>query len=292
MRSLLKSGLRRLVGETAAPARPRRALGGRKAVVIAVAAQKGGVGKTTTTVNLAAALARFHGRRVLVVDLDPQGHVSAALGNLVRAGGGSLGDLLTGNSGAEVMDIATSTGIPNLEVTPLDGQLAAAEAMLHSRIGKEMALREALVATRTWYDLILVDCPPHLGNLTLNGLVAADLVLIPCDPSPLAVSGVHAIIETIGAVGARLNPDIDVLGVLMTRVDGRNSTLNEAMMAEIEGAWPQSLLDVRIGVATSLAQAQQAGLDIFGHDPEGRAAAQYRALGERVVALLEERAGA
>jgi chromosome partitioning protein len=288
MRSLLKSGLRRLVrGQEAEPAAaPPRPRGDKRATIIAVAAQKGGVGKTTTSVSLAAALARHHGKRVLLVDLDPQGHVHTALSSEIQAGGGALSDILTAPGGAEVMDCVTGTDVEGFDVTPYDPQLNATENLLGTRIGKEFVLRDALQVTRTHYDVIVLDCPPNLGNLTLNGLVAADQVLIPCDPSPLALTGVHALAEAIEQVAARLNPRIDVLGVLLTRVDGRNVTLNQAIVSEIEATFGEALLPVRIGINNSLAKAQHAGRDIFDYAPESRGAEHYKALGEHVVSLL------
>jgi chromosome partitioning protein len=285
MRSFLKSGLKRVMG-TPAPKRPARARGTRNATVIAVAAQKGGVGKTTTSVNVAAAIARFHRKRVLLVDLDPQGHVNTAMSDQIHIGGGALSDALTGDSGLEVMDVATGTRVDNLDVTPLDASLGRTEDLLGTRIGKEFVLRDALQVTRSWYDVIVLDCPPNLGNLTLNGLVAADQVLIPCDPSPLALGGVHKLVDAISQVSTRLNPEIDVLGVLMTRVDGRNTTLNQAIVAEIEGTYGDALLPVHIGINSSLAKAQHAGLDIFGFDDSSRGASQYRALADHLVEVL------
>lgn len=283
MRNLLKSGLRRLAGAPAV----KRPLGDLNATILAVAAQKGGVGKTTTSVNLAAALARFHHKKVLLLDLDPQGHVARALQAQIRPGKGGLSDVLLDESGErEVIDVATRTEIPGLSVTPPDPGLRAAEDLLSSRIGKEFLLRDALRATRTWYDLILIDCPPNLGNLSINGLVAADQVLIPCDPSPLALSGVEGLVATIEQVAGRLNPAIDVLGILLTRVDGRNSKLNAAVDEEIAGRWGDAVLPVRIGVNSSLAQAQQEGRDIFAYDPESRGARQYRELADHVLKAL------
>lgn len=284
MRELLRAGLRRLTAPVAET--PRHPDGGRKATVIAIATRKGGVGKTTTSVALAAALARFHGRRVLLVDLDPQGHVTTALKTIVAPTGTPLSQVLLGDRGSEVLDAISPTSIPNLWVTPYDPNLAAAEDILGSRIGKEMVLRDALRITRTHFDVIVLDCPPNLGNLSLNGLVAADRVLVPCDPSPLALNGVHALVDAIETIAARLNPDLDVMGVLLTRVDGRNTTVNDAIVKEIEKTYGHALMPVRIGVNSDLAKAQMEGRDIFAFAPDSRGAAQYRDLADHVAAVL------
>ena len=284
MRNLLKAGLRRFVTPDSA-----HAIGERHAAVIAVSVQKGGVGKTTTTVNLAAALARHHDLRVLLIDLDPQGHVTTSLSGLLRPGGSALSTVLTDEQNpGEVLDIVAATEIPNLHITPFDPNLAHAEDIIGTRMGKEFLLRDALRVTRTHYDVILIDCPPNLGNLTLNGLCAADQVLIPCDPSPLAVKGVHAVVQTIARIASRLNPEIDVLGILMTRVDGRNRKLNESVTGGMEESFGEVMLPVHIGIDTQLAKAQVEGKDIFAFAPTSRAADQYRALADTVVKALSE----
>lgn len=285
MRNLLKAGLRRLTASPA-PETPRHAAGDRRATVIAVATRKGGVGKTTTSVGLAAGLARYHGLRVLLVDLDPQGHVTTALKNQVEPTGIPLSKVLLAERGAEVLDAMSPTSIPNLWVTAYDADLGAAEDLLGTRIGKEYVLREALRVTRTHFDVIVLDCPPNLGNLALNGLVAADRVLIPCDPSPLAVNGVHALADAIETIASRLNPDLDVMGVLLTRVDGRNQTVNDAVIAEIEAAWGHALMPIRIGVSTDLSKAQLEGRDIYSFAPDSRGALHYRELANHVAQAI------
>lgn len=281
MRSILKSSIKRLskLQETVEPT--KHVLGSRRARVVAVATQKGGVGKTTTSISLAAGLARFHNKKVLLIDLDPQGHVTTSLECQVCAGGGSISSVLTDTaSRRDVIEIVTNTTIPNLSVTPYDSALAQTEDMIGTRIGKEFVLRDALRAARTHFDVIIIDCPPNLGNLTVNGLVAADEVLIPCDPSPLALHGVHSVIETISTIAARLNPDIDILGVLMTRVDGRNRTLNEAVLEAVKQEFGEALLPVEIGICSALAKAQMEGKDVYEFGSKSRGAEQYRALAD------------
>src|ERR1700709_928159 len=215
MKNLFRQGLKRIV------ATERRARGPREAKVISVASLKGGVGKTTTSVNLASALARFHQQRVLLIDLDPQGHVGTSLRTQILQGGGKLSQVLT---------------------------------------------RDALEITRTYYDVIVIDCPPNLGNLTLNALVASDYLLVPCDLSPLALRGVDSLLGHAQQVGARLNPGLDLLGVVITRHDRRPPSMNEAVLTSLQANYGESLMPTRIGISTSLSRAQHMGAEIFEHD--------------------------
>jgi chromosome partitioning protein len=277
-------------GSRPASNRPTKSLptGDRKAVVVAVAAQKGGVGKTTTAVSLASAWARFHGQRVLVIDLDPQGHVGLSLRDQVELGGGALSDLLTEpNPQAEVEEITTATQVHNLFITPADPGLLHAEDQMASRIGKELVLRRALEVTRTHYDIIVLDCPPNMGTLTVNGLVAADTVLVPAQASMLCVSGIEGLLKTLDEVGSQLNPTLDFLGVVLTRVDARTTRSNEAVRDLVQNSWGDVLLPVGIHANDALAQAQLAGRDIFDHAPKSRGADAYKELASELLPRVD-----
>jgi chromosome partitioning protein len=280
MKNLFRQGLKRIV---AAERRPR---GPREAKVISVASLKGGVGKTTTSVNLASALARYHQQRVLLIDLDPQGHVGTSLRAQIQPGGGKLSQLLTADEPGDVMDLATDTSVSALRVTPSDPALNEAENLLGTKIGKELILRDALEITRTYYDVIVIDCPPNLGNLTLNALVASDYLLVPCDLSPLALRGVESLLSQAQQVGARLNPSLDLLGVVITRHDTRTPSMNEAVLTTLQANYGDSLIPVRIGISTSLSRAQHEGNEIFEHDEKSRGAVHYRELAAEIARRL------
>jgi chromosome partitioning protein len=279
MKNLFRQGLKRFV----APGE-RRTRGPREAKVICVASLKGGVGKTTTSCNVASALARYHQQRVLLIDLDPQCHVGTSLAKQIQpAGGGSLAAVLTGEELGHVMDVAVDTTVAGLRVTPSDAALSEAENLLNTKIGKELILRDALEITRTYYDIIIIDCPPNLGNLTLNALVASDYLLVPCDLSPLAVRGVENLLANAQQVGARMNPSLDLLGVVITRHDGRTQSMNDAVLSSLNQSYGDSILKVRIGVSTSVARAQHEGTEIFEHDEKSRGAIHYRELAAEIA---------
>ena len=285
MRDLITSGLKRLV-----KSENRSPRGDREAEVVAVATVKGGVGKTTTAVNLAAELAAHHEKKVLLVDLDGQGHCTTSLKAVVDAEKGEkarrVSDILMSEKDEQLLDAAVSTDVEGLDITWADDGLAEAEGRISQKIGKELLLRDALEVTRSHYDVILIDCPPNKGNLTLNALLAADQVLIPTDLSPLSVQGADELIETVMTVRQRLNHPLEVLGVVLTRVDGRTVTINAEVMDTIQEAWGELVVEQHIGINTKIAQAQLEGEPIHLFAPDSRGAKHYGSLATELVGRL------
>lgn len=276
--SLLSDRLKELVSVE------RHHPGKKVARVIAICSQKGGVGKTTTAVNLGATLAHFHRKRVLVIDLDPQGHVEKSLGALIPEGleYTPLSTILLEKRG-DVLDGVIRTDLEHFYLTPGDKRLIETENNLAAKIGKEFILQTALRTAKTHYDIILIDCPPAMGNLTVNALVAAQQVLIPCEMSVLAFEGVSDLIDTLAMINERLNPDLDVLGVLFTRVDGRNIQMNELIVGNMKKYFNGQVFSSKITINTSLNKAQLDGRPIFTFDAASTGAANYQALAHEIL---------
>lgn len=285
MRESLRDRLRNIVTSATAPRRTY-ARGSRQGRVLAIAAHKGGVGKTTTAVSLAAALVRRHGWRVLVIDLDPQGHASASLGSMLRGSGVPLGEVLESDPPREVLDAVIHTTLDRLDLTGWDPRLIEVEEVLGRRDDGDSVLRASLEATRTHYDLIVIDAPPSLGPLTRNALAAADAVLVPCDLNPLSIRGVDSILHAVVRARDKGGVRAHLLGVLLTRVDVRNRSLNESVESALRTHHGGSVLATKIPVSTAFAHAQLEGVDIFDHEPNGRAALAYALLADEVVAEL------
>ncbi len=266
----------------------RASMGNRKAHVLALCSQKGGVGKTTTAVNLSAALALEFKQRVLLIDLDPQGHVEKSLGALVPDGLDytPLSEILT-RKNTSLLNGIVDTEWENLSITPGDKTLYESEGLLASKIGRELILKNALKEAATHYDVVIMDCPPNLGTLTLNALVASDACIVPCEMSVLAFEGVSDLLETLETIKERLNPKLDILGVVFTRVDGRNVQMNTLIEQSLKDYFKGHVFDTRIAVNTDLNKAQLEGKPIFGFAPSSSGATNYLLLAKEVAKRLK-----
>ena len=246
--------------------------------IIAVTNQKGGVGKTTTTVNLAYNLATDFKLKVLLIDLDPQGNATSGLG-VARESVKNIGDVLTEN--AKLKDSISASLSENLFIASTDRRLADSEVMLAQVDDRLAKLKQALGSVSSDYDVIIIDCPPSLGILTVNALNAADYVLMPVQAEYYALEGLSQLLETMQKVKKSLNPDLEILGVLMTMVDKRNS-LSEAVCAEVEKHFPKSMFEVRIPRNVKLAEAPSHGKPVAVYDKWSKGSRSYKKLAKEV----------
>lgn len=265
---------------------PWRSGSRRNARVIALANQKGGVGKTTTTISLAAALVEL-GRKVLVVDFDPQGGCALGLGIEPGALELSVYNALLDRSCASE-DVVIGTSVEGLDLMPSNIDLSAAELMLVHEVAREQSLSRALAPLRRGYDYILVDCPPSLGLLTINALTAADGVIVPLECEYYALRGMGLLMDSIERVRDRLNPQLQVDGILATMYDGRTLHARE-VLERVKEAFGDSLFDSIIRKTIRFAEAPVAGEPILRYAPASTGAASYRALAKEVVTRVETR---
>jgi chromosome partitioning protein len=253
------------------------------AVVIAIANQKGGVGKTTTAINLAGALAES-GLRVLCVDMDAQANLTVGLGINLANLQLSMADVL-GEKRVNLKDMVVPTETPNIDVAPATLDLASTEVDLLSAIGREYALAEALEGwALTRYDYILVDCPPTLGLLTINGLVAANGVIIPVQTQYYALKGLAALVKVINTIRSKLNRNLRVMGLLPTFHDPR-TVLGREMLDEMKERGENHVFDTIIRNAVKLGEAPLTGRPITEYAGSSEAANNYRDLAKEVIAL-------
>ncbi len=249
------------------------------AKILAVANQKGGVGKTTTCVNLAASLAATR-KRVLMVDLDPQGNATMGSGIDKYEVSSSVYDVLVHRR--PVSDVKCVSEPGAYDVLPANSDLTAAEVELIDTAHKETRLKEALEPVRADYDYVLIDCPPSLNMLTLNGLVAADSVLIPMQCEYFALEGLSALMDTIQRVAASVNPGLHVEGLLRTMYDPRNSLTND-VSAQLQQHFADRLYRTVIPRNVRLAEAPSFGVPAIQYDPRSRGAQAYLALAGEVI---------
>ncbi|MGH2378194.1 MAG: ParA family protein [Candidatus Limnocylindria bacterium] len=250
---------------------------------IAVANQKGGVGKTTTAISLGAALAGM-GRRVLLIDLDPQGNATAGLGESRERALSVHGVLLRE---ASVSEAIIRTSVPGLDLLPSSTDMAGAEVELVPAMAREHRLKGVLERIQG-YDVVLVDCPPSLGLLTINALTAADEVIVPVQAEYLALEGLAQLLATIEAVRARLNQKLSVLAVVVTMSDRRNR-LSVQVAEEVRRHFPELMAQTQIPRSVRLAEAPSHGKPINVYDPTSRATEAYAHFALEVAARLDAR---
>ena len=247
--------------------------------VIAVVNQKGGVGKTTTAINLAAAMAEV-GHGTLLVDLDPQANSSSGLGFDPARARRNVYHLLTGE--ASVEEVAQPTGIAGLSLIPSHIDLAGAEIELAGLPERETLLRRALDSTPQGIELVLIDCPPSLGLLTLNALVAATSMLIPTQSEYFALEGLRHLMYTHQLVRSRLNPKLAIAGILLTQFDSR-TTLAWDVLEAVRRSHPHHLLETLIPRNVRISEAPSHGKSVLEFDPTCRGAVAYRALAKELL---------
>ncbi|MEX2553462.1 MAG: ParA family protein [Actinomycetota bacterium] len=248
--------------------------------IVAVVNQKGGVGKTTSTINLGAALAE-EGARVLLVDFDPQGALSAGLGLNPHAMDTTVYNLLLDRS-VTLADVVSPSKIPGLDLIPSNIDLSAAEVLLVNEVAREQLLKSALAPAQGTYNYILIDCPPSLGLLTVNALTAADAVLIPLECEYFALRGMALLMETVAKVKERLNPALEVLGIVATMLDARTIHGRE-VLSRVSEAFGDKLFKTVIHKTIKFSEAPVVGEPILTYASSSNGAQEYRDLAREVI---------
>ncbi|MEK7748367.1 MAG: ParA family protein [Nitrospirota bacterium] len=247
--------------------------------IITIVNQKGGVGKTTTAVNLAAYLA-FSGKKVLLIDLDPQGNASSGLGMRQEMVKSSIYHLLIGEK--RWQDLTMNTAVNGLHIIPSNIDLAGAEIELIGMDNRETILKSSLQGIENLYTYILIDCPPSLGLLSLNGLTAADSILIPMQAEYYAMEGLKQLLATFQRVRDRFSPQLKIEGIVLTMVDSRN-TLNTQVVEEIKSHFGEMVFKTIIPRNVTLAEAPSHGKPILFYNPLSKGAEAYLSLAQEVL---------
>lgn len=253
------------------------------AKVIAIANQKGGVGKTTTAVNLSSCLG-YKGKKVLIIDIDPQGNTTSGLGIDKKNVKKSIYDVLINDE--KIKNALENTSIENLKLCPSNIQLAGAEVELVSVISRETRMKVAINEIKNEFDFVLIDCPPSLGLLTVNSLTAADTILVPIQCEYYALEGLSQLMDTVRLVQKHLNPVLDVEGVVLTMFDARTN-LSIQVVEEVKKHFKNKVYRTVIPRNVRLSEAPSFGLPIILYDPKSKGSECYMELAEEVIEYSE-----
>jgi len=255
--------------------------GDKNAVIISVSAQKGGVGKTTFSTNFAVSLA-LKGKKVLIMDLDSQAHTQEALYFHFGDNESEFSDYIM-DSKKDLMNSVYMSKVDNLYYVPADKDLARTEKLLSSEIGKEFIIKKLLDVPKTHFDFIIIDTPPHFGNLTLASLVASKYVVIPTELSNLSIDGINDLLENMELIVDNYNNDIDILGIIINKVDYRARKTNEPILTELKTRFNDYLTEPYIPLSTLFKKSQLEGKSIFHYDKKHKISLLFDELSENLI---------